>query len=40
MALLQADFIAEIVPTFLNMRPFFDYRSDILTTDGNGLPIA
>jgi len=38
-ALLQANFLEEVVQTFLSMRPFFDYMSDILTTDGNGLPI-
>jgi len=38
-ALLQANFMEEVVATFLSMRPFFDYMSDILTTDGNGLPI-
>lgn len=38
-AVLQTNFLDEIVLTFLSMRPFFDYMSDILTTDGNGLPI-
>jgi len=39
-ALLQANFMEEVITIFLSMRPFFDYMSDILTTDGNGLPIA
>ena len=38
-AVLQKDFFAEAIKTFLTMRPFFDYMSDILTTDANGLPL-
>jgi len=30
------DFQKEIIATFLAMRPFFDYMSDVLTTDLNG----
>ena len=36
---LKETFFEETVHTFLQMRPFFDYMSDILTTDSNGLPI-
>ena len=36
---LAPSFRDEIVTTFKNMRPFFDYMSEILTTDANGLPI-
>ncbi|HTO36586.1 MAG TPA: DUF2461 domain-containing protein [Flavobacterium sp.] len=32
----SADFSNEIINTFLAMRPFFDYMSDVLTTDLNG----
>jgi len=33
---LNDDFLAEAAATFQYMRPFFDYMSEILTTDGNG----
>ena len=33
------DFQKEIIATFLAMRPFFDYMSDVLTTDLNGEPL-
>ncbi len=36
---LSPSFRDDIVTTFRNMRPFFDYMSEILTTDGNGLPL-
>lgn len=36
---MQDTFFEEAVQTFQNMRPFFDYMSDILTTDSNGLPL-
>jgi uncharacterized protein (TIGR02453 family) len=36
---LAPSFRDEIVATFRNMRPFFDYMSEILTTDGNGVPL-
>lgn len=32
-------FLKKAVTTFLAMRPFFDYMSDVLTTDANGVPI-
>lgn len=32
-------FIKKVVASFLAMRPFFDYMSDVLTTDSNGVPI-
>ncbi|MCP3927791.1 MAG: DUF2461 domain-containing protein, partial [Bacteroidetes bacterium] len=31
------EFLNEAVKTLQNMRPFFDYMSDILTTDANGV---
>lgn len=37
---VKADnFLEEIVTTFCRMRPFFDYMSEVLTTDANGLPL-
>ena len=36
---LSPSFQEEIVETFRRMRPFFDYMSEVLTTDANGLPI-
>ncbi len=35
----SADFPKEIIATFLAMRPFFDYMSEVLTTDLNGEPL-
>ena len=35
----QDTFLKETVQIFQHMRPFFDYMSDILTTDSNGLPL-
>jgi len=35
----QDTFFKETVQTFQSMRPFFDYMSDVLTTDSNGLPL-
>lgn len=32
-------FIKEIVKTYKALRPFFDYMSDVLTTDSNGISI-
>jgi uncharacterized protein (TIGR02453 family) len=32
-------FLKEAVLTFLAMRPFFDYMSEVLTTDLNGEPL-
>ena len=36
---LSADFAQQVSSTFERMRPFFDYMSDVLTTDENGVPI-
>lgn len=33
---LSTDFLEQANQTYKNMRPFFDYMSDALTTDGNG----
>jgi uncharacterized protein (TIGR02453 family) len=33
---LSDDFQKEVILTFLAMRPFFDYMSEVLTTDSNG----
>ena len=35
----QVDFLDKVVDTFQAMRPFFDYMSEVLTTDENGVPI-
>lgn len=32
-------FLSELVKTFLALRPYFDYMSEILTTDLNGVPL-
>ena len=36
---LSDDFQKEVIATFLAMRPFFDYMSDVLGTNLNGEPI-
>ena len=36
---LRADFVDVANETFKAMRPFFDFMSDVLTTDSNGEPI-
>ncbi len=36
---LSKTFRKEMVKGFLAMRPFFDYMSDVLTTDANGIPL-
>lgn len=36
---LDNNFLKEVNTTFKNMRPFFDYMSDVLTTDINGIEI-
>ena len=36
---LSKDFMKEITTTFKAMHPFFDYMSDVLTTDINGVPL-
>ena len=33
---LQKDFADRIIHTFIQLRPFFDYMSEVLTTDMNG----
>lgn len=35
----SADFLDQVVETFRRMRPFFDYMSEVLTTDSNGVPL-
>lgn len=37
--ILKAAFLNDASQTFKNMRPFFDYMSEILTTDANGLAL-
>lgn len=37
---LAKDFLDKLNQTFMNMRPFLDYMSDVLTTDENGVPIV
>ncbi len=36
----DATFLTEVVKTYRAMRPFFDYMSDVLTTDANGVRIV
>lgn len=36
---LQPNFLEAANQTFQQMRPFFDYMSDVLTTDSNGMPL-
>jgi uncharacterized protein (TIGR02453 family) len=36
---LDKDFLYQLNDSFKNLRPFFDYMSEVLTTDANGLPI-
>ncbi|HVS92924.1 MAG TPA: DUF2461 domain-containing protein [Mucilaginibacter sp.] len=36
---LSPDFVYLLSGTFKTMRPFFDYMSEVLTTDGNGLSL-
>jgi len=33
------DFLKEVIKTYKNVRPFFDYMSDILTHDLDGVPL-
>lgn len=35
----SASFLPAVVTAFGHLRPFFDYMSEVLTTDANGLPI-
>ncbi|MBS1635330.1 MAG: DUF2461 domain-containing protein [Bacteroidetes bacterium] len=37
---LSKQFVKETAQTFKNMRPFFDYMSEVLTTDVNGISIV
>jgi len=39
-AVMQTDFLQKVVVGFQAMRPFFDYMSEVLTTDENGVPIV
>ena len=36
MSVTDASFPKEVISTFLAIRPFFDYMSDVLTTNLNG----
>jgi uncharacterized protein (TIGR02453 family) len=36
---LHKDFIKNVAKTYGQMRPFFDYMSEVLTTDANGIPL-
>ena len=36
---LDPGFVKEAVKTFKAMRPFFDFMSEVLTTDENGVPL-
>lgn len=36
---LSPDFLQQALDAFKNMRPFFDYMSEVLTTDANGTSI-
>jgi uncharacterized protein (DUF2461 family) len=36
---LSDQFIEKMVATFHEMRPFFDFMSEVLTTDSNGVPL-
>ncbi len=36
---LSPDFYLNVADTFKKMRPFFDYMSEVLTTDENGVPL-
>jgi len=37
---VDKNFLKEVTLTFAAMRPFFDYMSEVLTTDGNGRQIV
>lgn len=39
MEVLQAGFLKEVVDSFRALRPFFDYMSEVLTTDENGVSL-
>lgn len=38
-AVANPGFVDRVVETFRHMRPFFDYMSEVLTTDENGQPL-
>jgi len=37
---LSDNFLKQVNDTFKQMRPFFDYMSEVLTTDVNGIPLV
>ncbi len=37
---LADNFLSEVDKTYNAIRPFFDYMSDVLTTDLNGEPVS
>lgn len=37
--MIQPGFIKEVIQTFEAMKPFFDYMSEVLTTDVNGVSL-
>ncbi|WP_410879546.1 DUF2461 domain-containing protein [Myroides sp. DW712] len=37
--ILQPNFINDVIQTFEGMKPFFDYMSEVLTTDVNGVSL-
>lgn len=39
MEVLSPNFVKEVAKVFIAMHPFFDYMSEILTTDLNGIPL-
>ena len=36
---VRKDFVEQVFETYLELRPFFDYMSSVLTTDLNGVPL-
>jgi uncharacterized protein (DUF2461 family) len=36
---LSPDFVYQLSETYKAMRPYFNYMSEVLTTDGNGMPL-
>ena len=36
---LSSGFLKQMNQTFRNLRPYFDYMSEVLTTDANGVPL-
>lgn len=36
---VEGNFLKEVTKTFKALRPFFDYMSEVLTTDDNGAPL-